>query len=272
MRRAVHLAVAAVLAGAVPLAHAQDANALVQTLKSKFTLTQVTPNGSDITVPGSILTLQKDRLIMYAISNPAPPQSTYKRGRITKNFGFGEALVNNLNNPNQAAPDQRIFSPGEKFWVIAIGAAKDGMVFKLLSDPYGDVRYWGELKFQFPKKTVPSADELLSTIAEVITAQPPDNAAAAAPQPPPPATQPPAPEPAPAAPAQAPPPLTPPPPPPAEPKTISVGDTTDQLVANFGQPQKVVKLGAKQVYYYSDMKVTLVNGKVTDVADITPSK
>ena len=36
-------------------------------------------------------------------------------------------------------------------------------------------------------------------------------------------------------------------------------------MATFGQPQKVVKLGTKDIYYYSDMKVTFVNGKVTDV-------
>jgi len=53
------------------------------------------------------------------------------------------------------------------------------------------------------------------------------------------------------------------PPPPA--KTISVGQTRDEVVATFGQPQKVVKLTAKEMLYYPDMKVTLVNAKVTDV-------
>lgn len=77
-------------------------------------------------------------------------------------------------------------------------------------------------------------------------------------------------------PAEAPPaPIPPPPPPPPDappPKTISLGQTTDEVVATFGQPQKVVKLGAKSMYYYPDMKVTLINGKVSDVADITPAK
>jgi hypothetical protein len=40
----------------------------------------------------------------------------------------------------------------------------------------------------------------------------------------------------------------------------------DVVVANFGQPDKIVKLaGTKQVYYYKDFKVTFVGGKVTDV-------
>ena len=36
-------------------------------------------------------------------------------------------------------------------------------------------------------------------------------------------------------------------------------------MAAFGQPQKVATVGAKEIDYYPDMKVTLVNGKVTDV-------
>jgi hypothetical protein len=36
-------------------------------------------------------------------------------------------------------------------------------------------------------------------------------------------------------------------------------------VATFGQPQKVVKLPTKEMLYYPDMKVTLVEAKVTDV-------
>ena len=270
MRRAVYIAfAAAVWTGAVPLAHGQDTNALIQKLESQFILTQTTANGSDILTAGSILVLRKSQLVMYALNNPAPPQSTYKKGRITKNFGFGGALLNNLNNPNQAAPEQRIFMAGEKFWVIGMGAVRDGVVFKLYSDPYDGVRYWGELKFPFPKGSVPAADELLNTIAEVLTVQPPDNAAANAP--PAPATPP-----APAAQVEAPPaPIPPPPPPPPDappPKTISLGQTADEVVATFGQPQKIVKLGAKQIYYYPDMKVTLIGGKVSDVADIAPAK
>ena len=36
-------------------------------------------------------------------------------------------------------------------------------------------------------------------------------------------------------------------------------------MTSFGQPQKIVNLGTKEIYYYPDMKVTFVGGKVTDV-------
>jgi hypothetical protein len=55
------------------------------------------------------------------------------------------------------------------------------------------------------------------------------------------------------------------PPPASEPQTISAGQTSAQVVASFGQPQRIVKLGAKEIYYYSDIRVTFVNGKVTEV-------
>ena len=137
--------------------------------------------------------------------------------------------------------------------------------FQLYSDPYADVRYWGKLKIGFPKKSIPTADGLLKTVAEVLTVQPNEPrkkmrrkrrpaeedrrkcrrwrqslrlrlrrlpAEAQAPR---------------------------------TTKTISVGQTKEEVMATFGQPQKVVKLQTKEMLYYPDMKVTLVKSRVTDV-------
>jgi hypothetical protein len=49
------------------------------------------------------------------------------------------------------------------------------------------------------------------------------------------------------------------------PPTIGLGQTTDQVVAAIGQPTRIVDLGAKKIYTYSDMKITFMNGKVSDV-------
>lgn len=51
----------------------------------------------------------------------------------------------------------------------------------------------------------------------------------------------------------------------AEPQTIQLGMTTDQVTAALGKPEKIVNLGAKQLYVYKDLKVTFLNGKVSDV-------
>ncbi len=51
----------------------------------------------------------------------------------------------------------------------------------------------------------------------------------------------------------------------APPASIQLGQTVDQVQAAFGPPEKIVNLGTKQIYVYKDLKVTFVNGKVTDV-------
>jgi hypothetical protein len=52
---------------------------------------------------------------------------------------------------------------------------------------------------------------------------------------------------------------------PAAPAEISAGQSIDDVTAALGQPARIVNLGAKKIYLYKDMKVTFVNGKVTDV-------
>ena len=51
----------------------------------------------------------------------------------------------------------------------------------------------------------------------------------------------------------------------AEPVSIDVGQTIDQVGAALGTPLKIVDLGAKKIYVYKDMKVTFKDGKVSDV-------
>ncbi len=51
----------------------------------------------------------------------------------------------------------------------------------------------------------------------------------------------------------------------AEPQTIEKGQTTDQVQTALGKPDKIVNLGAKQIWIYKDLKVTFMNGKVSDV-------
>jgi hypothetical protein len=100
----------------------------------------------------------------------------------------------------------------------------------------------------------------MKTIAEVVTVDAPAESAPAvqsAPFLPPAAPEPPPP------PAMVP--IAPPPPPPAAPKTIALGQTKDEVAAILGQPDKIANLGTKEIDYYTDMKVTFVKGKVTDI-------
>lgn len=49
------------------------------------------------------------------------------------------------------------------------------------------------------------------------------------------------------------------------PPTIRLGQSMDEVVGMLGSPVQVVDLGAKQIYVYKTMKITFLNGRVSDV-------
>jgi hypothetical protein len=256
--------------------------AIQQQLSSQAQVTTTTTDRSDIVNAGSVFELHKDGVMMYTVAAPMPQSNTYKNGKISQGAGgFGKSLLFGL--AEQGGGDsypQRKFMAGEKCWVTGFTVQKDGVLFRLYSDPYNDVRYYGNLKIPFPnKKELPTVEAALQLVAEVLTVVPPDdqgdqnNQADQQPAPPPPPVQP-------ARPVQQPHPVqmqrpSPPAAParmsnpkvaaPAAPLTISVGQTRDQVLAAFGEPARKAVIGAKEIFVYKDMKVTLLNGKVSDV-------
>jgi len=48
-------------------------------------------------------------------------------------------------------------------------------------------------------------------------------------------------------------------------KTVELNQTTEQVTQILGPPQKILKAGAKVIYVYPDLKITFINGKVTDL-------
>jgi hypothetical protein len=227
--------------------------------QSKLPVTKATADRKDMVTAGAVIDLMKDNLLMSAVTEPRISEATYKDGKFS--YGAVSSGMKWLNKTKSGA--DRTFVAGEKFWLIGVKINDDAAVLEFLSDPISDVRYKAFVKYPFPKGGIPAPDVVVAQIKESIKAEPTDgkggDQAAAAP--------------APAAPAAPPPPamadIPPPPPPtdapPAAPKTISLGQTHDVVAATFGAPTKVVKAGAKEIDYYPDMKVTFVNGKVTDV-------
>jgi hypothetical protein len=284
-----------VLIGTISLAQLQAAaGTLEQQLESEYMITTPTADETDIVTMGSVLILQKKGFSAGSVSSKVSTQNTYKDGQIhagaataVRRFGGlpGISSIPGLGGAAAtaagAAGGSRDFVNGEKLYVtkIALDRGKDLIIFDLISDSYGDSgRFKGSLRIQFPKGTVKKADLAAAdaVIGEVLKIQPPDDANAQQPDGnAAPAAAPAAPaanaEPA-AAPAQAdapPPPIAPPPPPadepPAPPKTIDLGQTKDQVTSSFGQPLRIAKVGNKEIFFYKDLKVTFVGGKVTDV-------
>jgi len=239
---------------------------LQQKLKDQFTLTKVTADNSDIVTPGSILTLQMDGLQMCSIDANLSMPNTLKNGKITTTMG--DRIMWNMLAPKAGVNAQSIpmrkFVAGEKFFVKRYQVDKDGVGFEFYSDPYNNLRYWGQIKIPLPKGHFPPVEDAMKMITQVFTVDSAQSASQPTPQSAPPAPAP-APEPQPVAMA----PIAPPPPPvdalPVPPKTIALGQTKDQVAAIMGQPTKVADLGPKEIDYYPDMKVIFVKGKVTDI-------
>jgi hypothetical protein len=255
-------------------------------LTSEYALTKTTDDKSDIVTAGAVLVLQKDKVYMVPTDAQGNPcQNSYKDGKLSQSGsckvnetfrkipGFGHVI------PGQdKAIVTRAFVTGEKFWLTKLevrDTGKDkGVMLEFFTDAISDVRYKGTLLVQFKGGALPSPEDALKLVAEVITVAPSEEAKddkkepakqggqqqAAAP-----AAAPPAAEAAPP-PVDAPPPaIEPPPPPPAEAPTVSLGQTPDEVVAALGQPAKKAKVGTKEIYFYKDLKVTFLNGKVKDI-------
>lgn len=250
---------------------AGQAAGLQQKLEAQYALTKTTDDKTDIVTAGAILILQKDKLLMYSTTTQAPPQNTYKDGKLSSGaFGMHEKMQgfgSMIGHPPPKTVQTRYFVTGEKFWVTRIDVLGDGVTFTLFTDAIQDVRYYSTLKFVYPHGATPTPDQVLSTVAEVLKVQPDDSAqsdnkgdqqqgaaggdanqqpAAAGGATQQPAAEQPAPAPA------------------APPATVEMGQTPDDVIAILGQPEKIINLGPKQIYVYKDLKVTFVKGKVTD--------
>ncbi len=251
MRLRIPLMLILALACASPSLYGQDQRAEIQKrLSSSFKRTTLTADRSDVAKAGTVLTLHKDNLLLCSMDAHASPTNTYKNGAISMGLGATMSWSMALSSVGQqvANTPQRKFVGGEKIWLADFQVKEDGVYFLFYSDPFDNVRYFGQLKFPVSKGAFPPADNMMKTIAEVVTddsaqeAAPADSAA-----PPAQAAGGQAPAPAPAT------------------KTITLGQTEDEVVAILGPPQKKVNLGTKEIYFYPDMKVVFISGKVADV-------
>ena len=280
--RALGFSLVAVASAVAMQAQAGDPATLIkEKLVSQIKLTKASAAHDDIVTAGDVVVLHKDGVMMCSSASSYADLNVYNNGVLSQNVknrandavkgwlkgklpgGGGGGITGAANN----GCTERKFVSGEKFWVTDIRLqgkdGKDGIMFSIFSDPYNDVRYYGEILFSFPKGSVPPADDFVKTVSQVITVQPPDDKNTTA-------SADPAPSPAPATPSAptAPMPAIAPPPPPvdAPPPTIEVGQTIDQVVAGFGQPTRIMKTSAtRQIYVYKDMKVTFTNGKVSNI-------
>jgi hypothetical protein len=267
---------AALLTMAVPRVFAAP-QGMEDDLKKTFKITtlQSDSTGLAVTNAGTVLVIKKGGIRSFPPGDAVVIPNTFKDGAMktapAKTLGRAGLLGGHFGIPQQAnqQDNSRLLPTDEKvyFTKIAVDSQKDIVHVNIIEcDSCNNVQqpsnFKAQVDFQFPKGYISGgadAGQIADVISQVFANQP-DNAGgdangqqaqgggdqgqqqgaqqAAAPA------------------QQA---------PPAQPQSIDKGSTEDQVIAAFGQPDKIVNLGAKKLYIYKDMKITFVGGKVTDV-------
>ncbi|MEO9080107.1 MAG: hypothetical protein ABI268_12460 [Rhodanobacter sp.] len=212
-----------------PTAHAQ-AGSIPEQIEATYTLTKPTSDLTTIVKPGDVLVLNKDDLFMCAISSAIPSVNTYKNGKIR------QSLLNKMkfftasgSTPTVAT---RMFVAGEKVLLTGVEMKEDGVQLSLLSPMINGRHYKALLVLPFAKGSTPPADQVMQTLAQVISVQPASHDAPVV----------------------------------ATSRTLAIGQSKQQVLAILGQPTTVVQLGGgKEIDYFPAMKVTFINGHVSDV-------
>src|ERR1035441_8282000 len=143
-------------------------------LKQQYPVTVFSQDASQVLTAGAVVTLQKDGFLVFRLPVPAHPTSTYKNGKLSQGFGdtFTACPANGLNQPNGCNDvPQKTLMAGEKFWISAIVVGKKDIQLVAVTDPYDDGRYIGQIKFLYGKGSVPTPDEALRMISEVVTSE-----------------------------------------------------------------------------------------------------
>jgi hypothetical protein len=243
------------LSAATPPASAQGSGSLDADLRQQFKITRLAPSptGIAVTDQGVILVVKKGGLRAY------PPATVVLATNKVQDGNIETPRDNPFLGPSLLLPvDTKVY-----VMKLTTDPKKDRVTFIVMQcDPCNNAQqpsyFKAQVAFQFPQGYLgggADAGQIADVVSQVLAPdnagsdqnvqQPPQNAPAAAPG------------------QQAP--VTSQDSVPQQTQTITKGQTEDQVIAAFGQPDKIVDLGAKKLYIYKDMKITFIGGKVADV-------
>lgn len=217
-------------------------------LVSKYALTRPSADKTDIVAEGSVLVLQKGKLVM-ALANASSSQcpNTYSDGKLLQS---GSCQANYVAHgaawtafrSGASFRNIRAFVAGEKMRATAIEVMKAGVVFDLLSDPIAGVRYSTSLVFPLPRGSTPTADQVNNIVAEVFNVLPAVDANSAAQQPTGHMAS-------------------------MSSDKITIGETKEEVLKKLGPPSDVAGARGQEIYSFKnlqDLKVIFVDGKLID--------
>jgi hypothetical protein len=206
-------------------------------------------NACALTATGTVLRIQKPGVFAVPASSLITCPAKYEDGKVGGPNPLCRAMV------KQTATT---FRTGHRVYVLKIDAnpKREKVSFAIVSCSDQGASWKGEVVFQFPKDYLEKASvtEIEDKISELLALDD-DNAGQGRPPGAPPGqaqdqAQPQADGQA----AQQQPQVT-----------IQIGQPLRDVEAALGPPEKRVDLGAKQIYVYKDLKITFVDGKVSDV-------
>jgi hypothetical protein len=216
---------------AIPAVASDWKDALKESLEASYPLSKRASFSPDrITRQGVVLVIQKQGIAADPSSDARYSITFVRDGQLGEQGGAMVAFFGKRNT--------RVFKPGEKVYVIGIKVGDDYVMLELMSCDMFDVvmlgstkqtRYKSALSFKFDKESLPTLtpEKIKAAISTILETE--GEAAA------------------------------------QNTKTISLGQTPDQVEAILGKPDKIVNLGPKVTYVYKDMKVIFQDGRVSDV-------
>ena len=228
------LLIATVAATTIPLTAfgAPNSRAMREALVADYPLTKVgvvmfKTDYNRITQPCVILAVRLPGIYAdVANTQDAIVNTNFANGQVSQATGFAAAFGSNTGH-------SRTLNPNEKVYVTDILVKRDAVQLELLTvdvttlaDGLG-TRYRAELNVKIPGIDAMTPEDVKKAIDTVIA----DPAVASA----------------------------------VQSKTVKLGMSADDVKQSLGNPDKIVDLGAKLVFIYRDMKVILIDGKVSDV-------
>ena len=211
---------------------APNSRAMREALVADYPLTKVgvvmfKTDYNRITQPCVILAVRLPGIYAdVANTQDAIVNTNFANGQVSQATGFAAAFGSNTGH-------SRTLNPNEKVYVTDILVKRDAVQLELLTvdvttlaDGLG-TRYRAELNVKIPGIDAMTPEDVKKAIDTVIA----DPAVASA----------------------------------VQSKTVKLGMSADDVKQSLGNPDKIVDLGAKLVFIYRDMKVILIDGKVSDV-------
>ena len=206
------------------------AKQLKNDILSEYTVTKTTMDHKRIVTPGTVFVSLKDGLALEPADSLALLPNNIMNGEISQEGGFSNLMV--------GRSDTKQFSSGTKVYLKKVQVKKKYVaLFFLTVDSFNiqragstlQSRYYGALYFKFPGQNLSIIDfpQIKQAIEEILI--PEDRV------------------------------------PEEQPKTVELGQTSEEVKTILGNPKKVLKAGSKEIFVYEDIKIVFIDGKVADL-------